>query len=336
MWYSLIRPLLFSLDPEFSHNLTLGTLKLMHQLGAFRQKPVPTKNAITCFGLHFPNKVGLAAGLDKNGECIPAWSALGFGFVEVGTVTPKGQIGNPKPRLFRLPISHALINRMGFNNKGVDYLIQKLKKYPISCPIGINIGKNRDTSLENAALDYLHCFQKVYTYADYVTVNLSSPNTPGLKSLQHGDMLKSIINPLIEERKKQSDMTQKNVPIVVKISPDLESDEIKAIVDLLVALNIDGVIATNTTIKRDSTLKDKDLKEEGGLSGAPLFEASTHVVKTIYQHVGDRLPIIAVGGIFTPEQAKAKLTAGAKLIQLYSGLIYQGPGLIKTISSQLP
>ncbi len=331
MLYSLIRPLLFSLDAEFSHNLTLGTLKLLHQLGAFRQSAVATPNSINCFGLNFPNRVGLAAGLDKNGECIPAWGSLGFGFVEVGTVTPKGQVGNPRPRLFRLPKSQAIINRMGFNNKGVDHLIQNLKAHPISCPIGVNIGKNRDTSLENATLDYLHCFQKVYDYADYVTVNLSSPNTPGLKSLQHGDMLKSIINPLIEERKKQSDKSQKNVPLVVKISPDLEQDEIKSIIDMLVSLNIDGVIATNTTIKRPFTLQGKAVKEEGGLSGAPLFQASTEVVKTIYQHVGDRLPIIAVGGISNAEQAKAKLAAGAKLIQLYSGLIYQGPGLVKEI-----
>ncbi len=333
MWYSLVRPFLFSLDPEFSHNLTLGMLKLLHQLGAFRKTPIATKNSITCFGLNFPNRVGLAAGLDKNGECIPAWGSLGFGFVEVGTVTPKGQVGNPRPRLFRLPKNQALINRMGFNNKGVDYLIEKLKAYPLSCPIGVNIGKNRDTSLENATLDYLHCFQKVYAYADYVTVNLSSPNTPGLKSLQHGDMLKSIIHPLLEERKKQTDKLQKIVPIVVKISPDLETDEVKSIVDLLVSLNIDGVIATNTTIKRPNTLQGKAIKEEGGLSGAPLFQASTDVVKTIYQHVGDKLPIIAVGGIFNTQDAKAKLAAGAKLIQLYSGLIYQGPALIKSITS---
>ncbi|MBI2792234.1 MAG: quinone-dependent dihydroorotate dehydrogenase [Gammaproteobacteria bacterium] len=335
MLYSLVRPLLFLLEPEFSHDLTLSTLKVLQTLGAFPQSSFTSSNTIQCFGLNFPNPVGLAAGLDKNGECIRAWGSYGFGFIEVGTVTPKAQSGNVKPRLFRLKKNQALINRMGFNNKGIDYLIENLKKFPMNCPVGANIGKNRDTSLHLAHEDYLHCFQKVYSHADYVTINISSPNTPGLKSLQHGEMLKSIIGPIMIERERQSDKINKSIPIVVKISPDLELDELKAIIDDLISLKVDGVIATNTTVTRDNLLNDKDVKEEGGLSGKPLFQTSTEIVKHIYQHAGDRLPIIAVGGIFSSEDAKAKLAAGAKLVQLYSGMIYRGPGLVKEIISKI-
>jgi dihydroorotate dehydrogenase len=335
MFYSLIRPLLFSLDPEFSHDLTLSTLKALQMIGAFPKSSSSSSNTFQCMGLNFPNPVGLAAGLDKNGECIRAWGSYGFGFIEVGTVTPRAQNGNPKPRLFRLEKNQALINRMGFNNKGIDYLIENLKKFPMNCPMGANIGKNRDTSLHLAHEDYLHCFQKVYPYADYVTINLSSPNTPGLKSLQHGEMLKSIIDPIMIERERQSDITNKRVPIVVKISPDLELEELNLIIDDLILLKVDGVIATNTTIQRDNLLNDKEIKEEGGLSGKPLFQASTQIVKHIYQHAGKSLPIIAVGGIFSPDDAKAKLAAGAKLVQLYSGMIYRGPKLVKEICSKI-
>lgn len=336
MWYRLIRPLLFALDAEFSHNLTLNTLKFFHQYGAFsKAPPMASSLAVNCFGLRFANPIGLAAGLDKNGECLLCWQSLGFGFVEIGTVTPRAQIGNPKPRLFRLPSDKAIINRMGFNNKGVDYLINRLNAYRLSCPIGINIGKNRDTPLEVSAQDYLICLQKVYAYADYVTVNLSSPNTPGLKSLQHGQMLRSILVPLKEEQHRLSDTLNKKVPILVKISPDLTAEEIKLIVEDLLKFEIDGIIATNTTVQRSPTLKSAHAKEEGGLSGEPLFNASTDVVRHIYQQAGDALPIIAVGGVSSASQAKEKFAAGAKLVQLYSGLIYHGPGLIKEITSAL-
>ncbi len=323
MLYQVIRPLLFSFDPERVHDFTLNTLKVLHHVGFFNlfknQPAVP----VQCMGLTFPNFVGLAAGLDKNGECLPAWGALGFGFVEVGTVTPRAQPGNPKPRLFRLVQQQAIINRMGFNNKGVEHLITQIKAHSLRCPLGVNIGKNKDTPLNQAAQDYLVCFEKVYPYADYVTVNLSSPNTPGLQSLQYGESLNSILAPLKQAQHKLSDKYSKKVPLVVKISPDLAKEELAPLIDHLVSLGIEGVIATNTTIKH--------AQEEGGLSGAPLFDPSTAIVSHIYNQVGDALPIIAVGGVMGAEHAKAKLVAGAKLVQLYTGLIYRGPTLVRRI-----
>lgn len=293
---------------------------LQHIPGILPQ-PKVEQSSIQCMGLTFLNRVGLAAGLDKNGECVKAWQSLGFGFVEVGTVTPRAQSGNSKPRLFRLIKERAIINRLGFNNRGVDYLLSQLRDVKRVCPIGINIGKNRDTPLERASEDYRVCFEKAYALADYVTVNISSPNTPGLRSLQQSDLMRSIIAPLIEDRKRLADRYGKQVPIVVKVSPDLEPEEIALLVDDLIHLAIDGVIATNTTM----------VKEGGGLSGAPLKAKSTKVVELIHQRAGERLPIIAVGGILTPEDAKEKLEAGAKLIQLYTGLIYEGPRLIRNI-----
>jgi dihydroorotate dehydrogenase len=336
MWYDIVRPALFKLDAEFSHDLTLKTLKLLSGLKLLHP-PENKWSAIStqCFGLSFPNPVGLAAGLDKNAECLSAWNAMGFGFIEVGTVTPKPQIGNPKPRLFRIPEYQAIINRMGFNNKGIDYLLERVKHASLNCPLGINIGKNKDTPLESAKDDYLFCFQAVYPYADYVTVNLSSPNTPGLKSLQHGELLKSILEPLKSAQYALADKFNKNVPILVKISPDLDEDEIKNIIDTLVELKIDGVIATNTTVRREKIIESPVHKEEGGLSGTPLFATSTHVIRVIYQHVGSVLPIIAVGGITSPSKAREKFQNGARLIQLYTGLIYQGPQLVKDILSHL-
>jgi dihydroorotate dehydrogenase len=335
MWYPLIRPFLFALDPESAHDLTLQALTTLHKMGGYQNPHPASAKPVQCFGLTFPNPIGLAAGLDKNAECIPAWQSLGFGFVEVGTVTPKAQPGNPKPRMFRLPKDQAIINRMGFNNKGVDYLIENLKKVQRTVPVGINIGKNKDTALADAPKDYITCFEKVYRYADYVTVNLSSPNTPGLRDLQHGDLLASILSPLTTDRVLLSDQFSKNVPILVKISPDMDKEQVQRLVDQLIQLGIDGVIATNTTIQHQQYLKQCQLKEEGGLSGAPLFEASTQVVRWIHEHAGSRLPIIAVGGISNAQQAKEKLAAGASLIQLYTGLIYQGPGLVKDIAKAL-
>lgn len=335
MLYQTVRPLLFALDAECAHELTLWSLKKLHQVGLFHNTQPLTKQPIECFGLRFANPLGLAAGLDKNAECIPAWNAMGFGFVEVGTVTPRPQIGNPKPRLFRLPENAAIINRMGFNNKGVDYLVSQIQQVQSGCPLGINIGKNKDTELKDAWQDYVHCYQKVFQYADYVTVNISSPNTPDLRQLQKGEWLKSILQPLKQAQQQLSEKHHKHVPILVKIAPDLEKEELLALVDELIALNIEGLIATNTTIDRPSDLKGKYVSESGGLSGEPLFVRSTEMIRTIYQAVGERLPIVAVGGIMTPEQAKAKLAAGAKLIQIYSGLIYQGPNLVKTIINSL-
>lgn len=334
MWYPLIRQLLFALPAEFSHDLTLAVLKNLAQMGFLPQARWPLGTPIECFGLQFAHPVGLAAGLDKNGECIPAWEALGFAFIEVGTVTPRPQAGNPQPRLFRLSADHALINRMGFNNKGVDYLIEKVSKVKRTCPLGINIGKNKDTTLALAYQDYWHCFQKVYAYADYVTINISSPNTPGLRDLQHEEQLSAILSPLIEGRKKLADQFHKRVPILVKLAPDLSEQELHRVIDQLLFLELDGVIATNTSVQRMPTLRGKHRAEVGGLSGEPLHEMATKTIQTIYQQAGDALPIIAVGGTMSAQHAKEKLTAGAKLLQLYTGFIYQGPRLIEEIVQQ--
>lgn len=332
MWYNAIRPILFALDAEFTHNAAIALLKRAPII----KKAPSNEHAVQVFGLTFPNPIGLAAGLDKNAECLNAWEAMGFGFIEVGTVTPKPQYGNTKPRLFRLPKSHALINRLGFNNKGVDYLIEQLVNHTRHCPIGVNIGKNRDTDLNNAAQDYSICFEKVYPYADYVTVNLSSPNTPGLRQLQEGEMLDSIMQPLKALQQQLADKYTKYVPILVKIAPDLEEEALHSIIDGLLRLKVDGVIATNTTLSRSGLQRDDSMQVEvGGLSGKPLFDRSTAIVEKIAQQAGDALPIIAVGGIMHPKQVQEKFKAGAKLVQLYTGLIYRGPRLIQDILKNL-
>lgn len=336
MFYQIIRPLLFAVDAECSHNATLWSLKKLHQMGLFRHSKPITQHPVECFGLHFANPLGLAAGLDKNAECIPAWAAMGFGFIEVGTITPKPQSGNPKPRLFRLPENKAIINRMGFNNKGVDFLVSQLQQVKPSCPLGVNIGKNKDTDINDAWQDYVTCYQKVFPYADYVTVNISSPNTQDLRKLQQGDLLKSILHPLKEQQKALSDQHHKTVPILVKIAPDLELEDLKILVNELIALQVEGIIATNTTIERPANLESSSASESGGLSGEPLFEKSTNMVRDIHHEVGDHLPIVAVGGIMSAEQAKVKLAAGAKLVQIYSGLIYEGPALVKQIIKSIP
>lgn len=323
--------MLFSLEPEKAHRVVLTALKLLQTFKLLPNKPPQTWQPCTLFGLSFPNPVGLAAGLDKNGECLRAWQALNFGFIEVGTVTPKAQPGNPSPRLFRLIEDYALINRMGFNNKGIDALIEKIKRFSLHCPLGVNIGKNRDTPLQDALTDYLISYQKVYPYADYVTVNLSSPNTPGLTSLQNEEALKKLVQGLKNEQTRLQDKYHKNVPLLVKVSPDLAVEDIHKVVHTLVTLQVEGIIATNTTLKRSPYLQSREAYQEGGLSGAPLFEQSTAFVRTIYQYAGETLPIIAVGGIMDATQAQEKFAAGAKLIQLYSGLIYRGPSLIKEI-----
>lgn len=328
--YSLLRPLLFKLDPETAHAVTLKSLDLLHKAGALNGNMIEAP--VELMGLRFPNRVGLAAGLDKNGDHLDALGALGFGFVEVGTVTPRPQSGNDKPRLFRLPEREAIINRMGFNNFGVDHLVEQVKasryKADANGIVGINIGKNLTTAVENAVDDYLTCLRKVHAHADYVTVNLSSPNTPGLRNLQFGDVLNNLLSALKEESHRLDAEREKPLPLVVKIAPDLSDEEIALIASSLESNQIDAVIATNTTLERQKVEGVPHATEAGGLSGLPVEEASNHVIRQLRIHL-PHLPIIGVGGILDGEGALAKREAGADLVQLYSGLIYQGPALIK-------
>lgn len=330
--YSLLRPLLFSLDPETAHELTLSLIKLGHTTGLDKLISKPAvQRPIKIMGLEFKNPVGLAAGLDKNGDAIDGLAALGFGFIEIGTVTPRPQPGNPKPRLFRLKEHQAIINRMGFNNKGIDHLLQQVKNCAYSGIIGINIGKNFDTPMEQAADDYLIGLRKAYEAASYITINISSPNTKNLRQLQQGDEIKNLIAALKEEQLKLNQMHGKYTPLVLKIAPDLSDDEIGHIAGLLMSFEIDGVIATNTTIARDRITGHPLANEAGGLSGAPVKAQSTHVVKVLAGELGGKIPIIAAGGILNALDAKEKFNAGASLVQIYSGLIYKGPQLIQEI-----
>jgi dihydroorotate dehydrogenase len=282
-------------------------------------------------GLNFKNALGLAAGLDKNGEYIDALGAMGFGFLEIGTVTPRAQPGNPKPRLFRIPEQEAIINRMGFNNFGIEYLLAQRHKSKYQGILGINLGKNADVSIENAHLDYLLGLRRSYVHASYISINISSPNTKNLRQLQQGDEIKYLLHALKEEQLKLHSKHGKYTPIAVKIAPDLSDEELINIAQLLLEFNMDGVIATNTTLARDKVKQYKLAKENGGLSGAPLFESSTHVVKVLAAELDTKLPIIASGGIMSGHDAQQKLKAGASLVQIYSGLIYKGPQLIEDI-----
>ncbi|WP_019864579.1 quinone-dependent dihydroorotate dehydrogenase [Methylovulum miyakonense] len=330
--YPLLRPLLFSLDPETAHEVTLKLLKLAHRTG-LSQLTTPTlaNKPVTVMGLTFKNPVGLAAGLDKNGDYIDALAALGFGFIEIGTVTPRPQPGNPKPRLFRLPEHNAIINRMGFNNLGIDHLLEQVKNSPYQGILGINIGKNFDTPIANAADDYLIGLRKAYPLASYITINISSPNTQNLRQLQQGDEIKNLIAQLKEEQLKLQQEHSRYVPLVVKIAPDLTDEEISHIGRLLLEYAIDGVIATNTTIARDAIANHPLAKETGGLSGAPVKGKSTYVVRGLAAELGGKIPIIAAGGILTAEDAQEKIAAGASLVQVYSGLIYRGPELVADV-----
>ena len=335
--YTLIRKIIFLFDAEIAHVFSLKAMSFLNAIGLlqlFLKKRIDSP--VTVMGIKFPNAVGLAAGLDKNAQHINALSKCGFGFIEVGTVTPLGQPGNDKPRLFRLEADNAIINRMGFNNAGVNSLIKNVKESNHSCVLGINIGKNKNTPLENAVDDYLICMEEVYDYADYITVNISSPNTPGLRELQHGEGLSSLLSQL---KNKQSELEVKHkryVPITVKIAPDLNADEIQDIAERLIVLKIDGVIATNTTNSRPVTLKSTSLANEaGGLSGQPVFELSTDVLKQFVKALDGNIPVIAAGGISSPADALAKIEAGASLVQIYTGFIYLGPNLIHECAKSL-
>ncbi len=327
--YCLVRPFAFALDPETAHELTFAGLKVLQRMGLVPAYHPPRAAPVTVMGLDFPNRVGLAAGLDKNGDAIDALASWGFGFVEIGTVTPRAQPGNPKPRLFRLPEAEGIVNRMGFNNHGVDALIGNVRAAKYRGILGINIGKNFDTPIENAADDYLLCLDKVYADASYVTVNVSSPNTKNLRQLQGESELDALLGRL---KARQTGLAQQHgryVPLALKIAPDLDEAQIVNIAEALRRHRIDAVIATNTTLSRQGVENLRYGSEGGGLSGAPLFEKSTAVVRTLAKALAGELPIIAAGGITDGAKARAKLDAGAALVQVYSGLIYRGPGLVR-------
>jgi len=325
--YSLARPLLFSLAPERAHELTLSMLKSAHKMGAIRQ--TVAAKPVTCMGIEFPNPVGLAAGLDKNGAYIDALAGLGFGFIEIGTITPKPQEGNPKPRLFRIPQAKAIINRMGFNNDGVDQLVENVKAAKFKGILGINIGKNATTPVEDAVSDYLVCLEKLYNYASYITVNISSPNTKNLRSLQSGHALTELLETLKKRQLELAEELQHYVPLVLKVAPDLEASDIEFIASQLLQFKIDGLIVTNTTLSREGVEGLPFGDEAGGLSGAPVFEKSTACLAAFSKILQGKIPLIGVGGILSGEQAGAKQQAGASLVQIYSGMIYTGPTLIK-------
>jgi dihydroorotate dehydrogenase len=336
MLYDLARAALFRLDPETAHDLTLGTLRRLGRGRLVRrltgEVPASPRRVM---GIDFANPVGLAAGLDKNADFLDALGELGFGFIEVGTVTPRPQTGNPRPRMFRLPEARALVNRMGFNNLGVDHLIAQVRASTFRGVLGINIGKNADTPLERATNDYLTCLDKVYPHAHYVTINISSPNTPGLRKLQYGEDLDRLLAELKQAQARLAAQHGRYVPLAIKIAPDLDDDEIGLIGRALLTHGIDAVIATNTTLSRRGVEDLTHGRETGGLSGAPLTVRATAVVRQLHATVGERLPIIAVGGIMNGTDARRKIDAGASLVQLYTGLIYRGPGLVREVVAAL-
>ncbi len=341
--YALARPFLFNMDPEEAHEFTLNQLArlqntpLMCLAGQTR-----VEDPLTLAGLHFSNRVGLAAGLDKNARCIDAWGAMGFGFVEVGTVTPKGQPGNPKPRMFRLPQKQALINRLGFNNEGLETFIHnvqqsRLRRQPTpgGMVLGLNIGKNAATPIERATDDYLTCLEGVYPHADYVTVNISSPNTQNLRSLQSDEALEQLLGALTRKRAELADRFGQHKPLFLKIAPDLDATQIQVIATALQRHQMDGVVATNTTLSRSAVQGLPHAEETGGLSGAPVLEASNEVIRQLRAHLGKAFPIIGVGGILSGDDAVSKLQAGADVVQIYTGLIYKGPELVTEVARAL-
>ncbi len=336
--YKLIRSLLFRLPAEFSHDVALKAMRLCERLGVLRVIAANTKlNSIpkTVMGIEFPHTVGLAAGLDKNADYADALQALGFGWLELGTVTPRPQPGNPKPRMFRLASDKGIINRLGFNNKGIDHLLSQLASRKRQGIVGINIGKNAVTQLSDANEDYLIGLRKSYPVADYIAINISSPNTPGLRSLQYGEELDSLLGALVAEREALQKVHARYVPLAVKLAPDMSEEELTLCCSKLLAHKIDGVIATNTTFDRERVAGSRYAGETGGLSGAPLTEKACSTLAQIKRQVGDSMAIIGVGGIMTGRDAAARLEAGADLIQLYSGFIYEGPALIESALKEI-
>ena len=328
MFYELARKALFSIDPETAHELSLESLRLGHRLGATRLLCRSHRQPVTCMGLEFPNPVGMAPGMDKNGDYFEALGGLGFGYVEIGTVTPRPQPGNPRPRVFRLTDAQGMINRLGFNNKGVDHLVRRVKNHQFKGILGINIGKNFDTPMENAADDYLHCLEKVYPYADYITVNISSPNTKNLRDLQGEDELDGLLGRISERRSELADEHGRRVPLAVKVAPDLEDDTLPVIAEVVSRHRMDAVIATNTTITRDGVKGLKHAEETGGLSGAPLKQKSDQVLAAFRALLPEEIALIGVGGITRGQDAVDKLELGADLVQFYTGMVYRGPELI--------
>lgn len=334
--YGVARPVLFGLDPEDAHHLALRSLQSARTLGysALFARRV-TEQPRTFMGLRFPNPVGLAAGLDKNGEYIDALSELGFGFIEIGTVTPRPQAGNPRPRLFRLPREKALINRMGFNNSGLEAVLANITSSKYRGILGVNIGKNKDTPISDAADDYLRCLRGVYPHASYIVVNVSSPNTKNLRQLQDADALEALLSTLKGEHTRLSDRHGRHVPLALKIAPDIQKDQVDQIASVALRHRIDAVIATNTTIARTDLRGCKHAEEAGGLSGGPLFLSSNAVIRALKRSLDGAIPIIGVGGILSGQDARGKIDAGADLIQLYTGLIYRGPGLVAECAQAL-
>ena len=333
MPYALTRPFLFGLDPEHAHELMLGSIARLQNTPAqclWAQRRI--SDPVSVAGLNFPNRIGLAAGLDKNGRCIDGLGAMGFGFIEVGTVTPKGQPGNDKPRMFRLPEAEALINRLGFNNEGLDSFIANVQRAhsfrAAGGLVGLNIGKNAATPIEQAADDYLLGLEGVFPHADYITVNISSPNTKNLRALQSDEALDALLSRLQQRKLQLEQSSGRRVPMFVKIAPDLEEDQVAVIAQTLKVNGIDGVIATNTTIARDAVKGLQHGQEMGGLSGRPVFESSNRVIRLLRAALGSGYPIIGVGGVLSGADARAKLQAGADLVQVYTGLIYKGPALV--------
>jgi dihydroorotate dehydrogenase len=328
-WYGLVRKVMFKMSGETSHELGLDMLGAAERLSLLSYiAPKIPDCPVKVMGITFPNAVGLAAGLDKNGDYIDAFARLGFGFIEIGTVTPRPQAGNPKPRLFRIAEKQAIINRMGFNNKGVEHLIDQVKKAKFKGVLGINIGKNFDTPVEKAVDDYLICLNKVYQYATYITVNISSPNTPGLRDLQFGDTLDELLAPI---KTRQLELAKEfgYKPILVKIAPDMDEENVRLVAETLIKNNIDGVIATNTTLSREGVEGHEFGAEAGGLSGAPLEDSATETVAALVSALNGKLPVIGVGGILDGAGAVEKIDVGAELVQIYSGFIFRGPELIR-------
>lgn len=334
--YPLFRRVLFLFDPERAHAISMTLLELVYRMKLSRLLFGERIHApVNVLGLEFPNAVGLAAGLDKNGDHIDALAACGFGFIEIGTVTPRPQPGNDRPRLFRLVEDEAIINRMGFNNQGVDYLVSNVVASKRDCIIGINIGKNRDTPLEQAVDDYVSAFDQVYPHADYITVNISSPNTPGLRDLQHGEELNRLLQTLKQHQARLREKYHDYKPLLVKIAPDLSDQEIRQLASTLLDNEVDGVIATNTSNQRPKLKSTVLASEQGGLSGRPIQSQSDHVLAVLVDALEGKMPVIAVGGIMSAADAQRKIQAGAALVQVYTGFIYAGPQLISDISDNI-